>query len=176
MERPLEALDPIVGRPASDERGVHPDALARRGVPHVSTGLMTSGRCLPHERTARRERSATAAPRADAAPSGDRPERRWIPSLRAIVTALLLGAGAGAIAALWLTLDDARGQVTSGARAAEAPMPSVLVVDDDPGVLFALETLLESGGDTPVRANRGEEALSKPEGVDAVVTTSPCRA
>jgi hypothetical protein len=79
----------------------------------VSAGLTASGRGSPFERTAQRERSARAAPRADAAPSGARPERRWMPSLRALVIALLLGAGAGAIAALWVTLGDANGQVTS---------------------------------------------------------------
>jgi hypothetical protein len=75
---------------------------------------MASARCSPFERTAQRERSARSAPRGDAAPPGARPKRRWMPSSRALVVALLLGAGAGAIAALWVTLDDVKGgQVTS---------------------------------------------------------------
>jgi two-component system response regulator AtoC len=49
-------------------------------------------------------------------------------------------------------------------------MGIVLLVDDDPGVLFALEALLESRGDTPIGVSCGEEALSRLHGVDAVVT------
>jgi multidrug resistance efflux pump len=88
----------------------------------VSVGLMASGRSSPFERTAQRERSARSALRADAVPSGARPERRWMPSLRALVVALLLGAGAGSIAALWVTLDDAKGgQVDETTITASAP-------------------------------------------------------
>jgi hypothetical protein len=36
-----------------------------------------------------------------------------MPSVRSLVIALLLGAAAGATAALWVTLDDAKGLVTS---------------------------------------------------------------
>jgi predicted outer membrane lipoprotein len=36
-----------------------------------------------------------------------------MPSLHALVVALLLGAAAGMIAALWVTVVDARGLVTS---------------------------------------------------------------
>lgn len=80
----------------------------------MSAGLIASGRSSPFERTAQRERSARSALRAGAARPSARPERRWMPSLRALVVALLLGAGAGSIAALWVTLDDAKGgQVTS---------------------------------------------------------------
>jgi two-component system response regulator AtoC len=49
-------------------------------------------------------------------------------------------------------------------------MATILIVDDEPGVLFALESLLESRGDTPVTATCGTEALSRLDGVDAVVT------
>jgi hypothetical protein len=36
-----------------------------------------------------------------------------MPSVRALVIALLLGAAAGATAALWVTLEDAKGLITS---------------------------------------------------------------
>jgi DNA-binding NtrC family response regulator len=49
-------------------------------------------------------------------------------------------------------------------------MASVLLVDDEPGVLYALEALLESRGDTPVVASSGKDALARLDGVDAVVT------
>lgn len=49
-------------------------------------------------------------------------------------------------------------------------MSRVLLVDDEPGVLFALESLLESRGITPVVARDGGQALAQLEGVDAVVT------
>jgi two-component system response regulator AtoC len=49
-------------------------------------------------------------------------------------------------------------------------MWTVLLVDDDPGVLFALEALLESRGDTAIGVSCGEEALSRLHRVDAVVT------
>jgi DNA-binding NtrC family response regulator len=49
-------------------------------------------------------------------------------------------------------------------------MGTVLLVDDDPGVLFALEALLEARGDTAIGVSCGEEALSRLDGVDAVVT------
>ncbi|HZZ83961.1 MAG TPA: sigma-54 dependent transcriptional regulator [Anaeromyxobacteraceae bacterium] len=49
-------------------------------------------------------------------------------------------------------------------------MATVLLVDDEPGLLFALEQLIEARGDTPVVASGGDEALSRLDGVDAVVT------
>ncbi|BDG10046.1 sigma-54-dependent transcriptional regulator [Anaeromyxobacter paludicola] len=49
-------------------------------------------------------------------------------------------------------------------------MARVLLVDDEPGVLFALESLLTSRGDAPVVARSGEEALASLDGVDAVVS------
>jgi two-component system response regulator AtoC len=49
-------------------------------------------------------------------------------------------------------------------------MARVLVVDDEPGVTFALESMLQLRGDTAVVAHSGEDALAHLEGVDAVVT------
>jgi len=49
-------------------------------------------------------------------------------------------------------------------------MAKLLLVDDEPGVLFTLKELLEDRGHATVLARSGEEALTKAEGVDAVVT------
>jgi two-component system response regulator AtoC len=47
---------------------------------------------------------------------------------------------------------------------------TVLVVDDDPGVRFALSELLSDRGHRVVCAASGAEALTRLEGVDVVVT------
>jgi two-component system, NtrC family, response regulator AtoC len=49
-------------------------------------------------------------------------------------------------------------------------MSRVLLVDDEPGVLFTLKEVLEERGLQPVTASSGRAALEKLEGVDAVVT------
>ncbi len=49
-------------------------------------------------------------------------------------------------------------------------MARVLLVDDDPSVLFALQSLLQSAGHEAVLADSGAEALAQLEGVDAVIT------
>ena len=55
-----------------------------------------------------RGRGSRAARRPDA------PEdSRWIPSLRALVITMLLGAAAGVIGAFWVTLIEAKGLVLS---------------------------------------------------------------
>jgi len=46
----------------------------------------------------------------------------------------------------------------------------VLLVDDEPALLFTLSQLLKSRGITPVLARSAEEALAKLDGVDGVVT------
>ena len=47
---------------------------------------------------------------------------------------------------------------------------TILVVDDDPGVRFALTEVLRERGHRVVTAASGHEALGKLEGVDVVVT------
>jgi DNA-binding NtrC family response regulator len=49
-------------------------------------------------------------------------------------------------------------------------MPRVLLVDDEPSVLFTLTQLLKSRGVEAVLARSGKEALTKVEDVDSVVT------
>lgn len=49
-------------------------------------------------------------------------------------------------------------------------MARVLLVDDEPGMLFALKTLLETRGDDTVLAHDAAEALTMLEGVDLVIT------
>jgi two-component system, NtrC family, response regulator AtoC len=49
-------------------------------------------------------------------------------------------------------------------------MPRLLLVDDDPPVLYALKELVRSLGHEPVLARSAKEALERLEGVDAVVT------
>ncbi|HEY4730715.1 MAG TPA: sigma-54 dependent transcriptional regulator, partial [Myxococcales bacterium] len=49
-------------------------------------------------------------------------------------------------------------------------MARVLLVDDEPALLFTLSRLLKSRGLEPVLAHSGKEALTKLEGVDGVVT------
>ncbi len=49
-------------------------------------------------------------------------------------------------------------------------MARVLVVDDEPTVTFALESMLQLRGDTAVVAHAGAEALAQLDGIDAVVT------
>jgi len=49
-------------------------------------------------------------------------------------------------------------------------MAKVLLVDDEPGVLFTLTEVLEERGDEVVTATSGEAALELLEGVEAVVT------
>jgi two-component system response regulator AtoC len=49
-------------------------------------------------------------------------------------------------------------------------MARVLLVDDEPALLFTLSRLLKSRGLEPVLAHSGKEALAKLEGVDGVVT------
>jgi DNA-binding NtrC family response regulator len=49
-------------------------------------------------------------------------------------------------------------------------MPRVLLVDDEPSVLFTLTQLLKSRGIEAVLARSGKEALAKVEDVDSVVT------
>ncbi|WP_242342143.1 sigma-54-dependent transcriptional regulator [Anaeromyxobacter terrae] len=49
-------------------------------------------------------------------------------------------------------------------------MARLLLVDDDPPVLYALKELVRSLGHEPVLARSGKEALERLEGVDAVVT------
>ena len=46
----------------------------------------------------------------------------------------------------------------------------LLLVDDEPGMLFALKELAESRGHEAVLARSGQQALSLLEGVDAVVS------
>jgi two-component system, NtrC family, response regulator AtoC len=50
------------------------------------------------------------------------------------------------------------------------PSGRILLVDDDPGVLFALSELLEAQGAEVLTAASGAEALLRLEGVDVVVT------
>jgi CheY-like chemotaxis protein len=47
---------------------------------------------------------------------------------------------------------------------------TILVVDDDPGVRFALTEVLSERGHRVIAAASGQEALGKLEGVDVVVT------
>jgi DNA-binding NtrC family response regulator len=49
-------------------------------------------------------------------------------------------------------------------------MPRVLLVDDEPALLFTLSQLLKSRGIEPVLAHSAKEALGKLDGVDGVVT------
>jgi DNA-binding NtrC family response regulator len=49
-------------------------------------------------------------------------------------------------------------------------MARVLVVDDEPAVLFTLKEVLAERGHEPVTATSGREALGRLDGVDAVVT------
>lgn len=49
-------------------------------------------------------------------------------------------------------------------------MAHVLLVDDEPAVLFAMAELVRSRGHEPVSARSGKEALERLEGADAVVT------
>src|SRR5712672_1111980 len=49
-------------------------------------------------------------------------------------------------------------------------MPRVLLVDDEPALLFTLSQLLKSRGMEPVLARSAQEALGKLDGVDGVVT------
>src|SRR5438067_4969491 len=49
-------------------------------------------------------------------------------------------------------------------------MPRVLLVDDEPALLFTLSQLLKSRGMEPVLARSAQEALAKLDGVDGVVT------
>src|SRR5512138_351035 len=49
-------------------------------------------------------------------------------------------------------------------------MARVLLVDDEPGILFALEALLRTRGDEAVLAHDAAEALARLDGVDLVVT------
>ena len=49
-------------------------------------------------------------------------------------------------------------------------MASVLLVDDDAAVLFALEALVRSRGHDPLLARSAAEALPLADGADAVVT------
>jgi two-component system response regulator AtoC len=49
-------------------------------------------------------------------------------------------------------------------------MARVLLVDDEPAVLFAVTELVRSAGHEPVLARSGREALERLDGVDAVVT------
>jgi two-component system response regulator AtoC len=49
-------------------------------------------------------------------------------------------------------------------------MSRVLVVDDEPGLLYAIRSLVETMGHEPVVARSGAEALERLEGADAVVT------
>src|SRR2546428_1376594 len=49
-------------------------------------------------------------------------------------------------------------------------MPRVLLVDDEPALLFTLSQLLKSRGMEPVLARSAKEALTKLDGVDGVVT------
>ena len=57
------------------------------------------------------------------------------------------------------------------ARGGDAPMPKVLIVDDQAAVRTALETLFELGGLTPVAVSSAEEALDQiaTEDIGAVV-------
>jgi DNA-binding NtrC family response regulator len=49
-------------------------------------------------------------------------------------------------------------------------MARVLVVDDEPGLVYALKSLVRTLGHEPVVARSGAEALERLEGADAVVT------
>jgi two-component system response regulator AtoC len=49
-------------------------------------------------------------------------------------------------------------------------MGRVLVVDDEPGVLFTLKEVLADRGHEPVTATGGREALTRLDGVEAVIT------
>ena len=49
-------------------------------------------------------------------------------------------------------------------------MARLLLVDDEPGMLFALKELVQSRGHEAVLARSGKEALSQLDGVDAVVS------
>ncbi len=49
-------------------------------------------------------------------------------------------------------------------------MARVLLVDDEPAMLFAVKEVVRAGGHEPVLARSGAEALGLLEGVDAVVT------
>ncbi len=50
------------------------------------------------------------------------------------------------------------------------PLARLLLVDDEPGMLFALKELVQSRGHEPVLARSGKEALAQLEGVDAVIS------
>ena len=54
-------------------------------------------------------------------------------------------------------------------------MARVLLVDDEPALLFTLSQLLKSRGLEPVLAHSAKEALAKLDGVDGVVTETPWR-
>src|SRR3981081_2793534 len=49
-------------------------------------------------------------------------------------------------------------------------MARVLLVDDEPSMLFAFKTLLKSSGHETVLASAGKEALAHLDSVDAVIT------
>src|SRR5713101_9675213 len=49
-------------------------------------------------------------------------------------------------------------------------MSRVLLVDDEPALLFTLSQLLKSRGLEPVLAHSAKEALAKLDGVDGVIT------
>ena len=49
-------------------------------------------------------------------------------------------------------------------------MARVLLVDDEPALLFTLSQLLKSRGIEPVLARSAKEALSSLDGIDGVVT------
>ncbi len=49
-------------------------------------------------------------------------------------------------------------------------MARVLLVDDEPAVLYAVKEVVRAAGHEPVLARSGKEALERLEGVDAVVT------
>ena len=49
-------------------------------------------------------------------------------------------------------------------------MARILLVDDEPGVLFTLKEVLEDRGHTAVLARSGAEALSRTDNIELVVT------
>ena len=49
-------------------------------------------------------------------------------------------------------------------------MGRVLVVDDEPAVLFTLKEVLAERGHEPITAANGRDALARLDGVEAVVT------
>jgi hypothetical protein len=95
---------------------------ARAGPELANPGRMTLAQTAsagsearaPRSRAARRSDASASdgrRRREDAAPPDAGEESRWIPFVRALAIALLLGAAAGVVTAFWVTLVEAKGLV-----------------------------------------------------------------